>query len=115
MRDSREPLPLMEARSRTSTIALWTVAALVLVPAWYGFIEKFIQFVRIPAVETDEGGGFIIIPIVNYLMVTAGMTCLLVWAVANGMFRDIERPKYTLLERDVLLDRRDGQDKSENR
>jgi len=104
-----------EGTSRTRTIVLWVVAVLILVPGGYGFVEKFIQFVRILALSTDEGGGFTIIPIVNYLLVAAGMVCLLVWAVAQGMFRDIERPKYTMLEREALIDSRDEEEMSKKR
>lgn len=110
--DSIDPRP---GPSRTRAIVLWTVAALILIPGGYGFVEKFIQFARLLALDPDKGGGFTIIPITNYLIVTAGMTCLLIWAVAQGMFRDIERPKYTMLEREAQLDRRDENDKSEDR
>ena len=109
MTESTDRAPPRPGSPRARAIGLWIVAALILIPGGYGFIEKFVQFIRTLALETDEGGGFAIIPIVNYLLVTAGMTCLLAWAVVHGMFRDIERPKYTMLEQEALLDRRDEQ------
>lgn len=92
--------------SRGKTILLIVITLCILLPGGYGFIEKFIQFVR--TLNTEEGGGFTIIPIMNYLLVTAGFVCLLVWAILHGMFRDIEGPKYTMLEREQDIDRQDG-------
>lgn len=74
----------------------------ILVPGGYGFIEKFIQFIR--TLATDAEGGFTIIPITNYLIVGLGMTCLLVWATAQGMFRNVEEPKYTMLQQEEMLE-----------
>jgi nitrogen fixation-related uncharacterized protein len=59
------------------------------------------------AVKRDLIGGFTIIPVANYLIITAGMVCLLIWAIAHGMFRDVEGPKYDMLEREARLDRND--------
>ncbi|MFQ5414697.1 MAG: cbb3-type cytochrome oxidase assembly protein [Phycisphaerae bacterium] len=78
----------------------------IMAPGGYGFVEKFIQFVR--TLNSDAGGGFTIIPITNYLIIAMGFLCLLAWAVANGMFRDVEGPKYTMLDREAEIDRRDG-------
>ena len=32
------------------------------------------------------------------------------WGIMHGMFRDIERPKYTMLENERKLDEEDGED-----
>ena len=104
--DMSRKQPSSPRATRAKTIAFWLIAVGIIVPGGYGFIAAFIQFVR--TLRTVEGGGFTIIPIVNYLMVTAGFVCLLIWAVAHGMFRDIERPKYTMLEREAQLDRDEG-------
>ena len=79
----------------------------IVLPAAYGFTTKFVQFIRV--LSQDERGAFTILPILNYSAVAAGFICLLLWAVAQGMFRDIERPKYTMLENEEELDRRDRQ------
>ncbi len=100
-----EPAKSIErsASGKARTGALWVLAIVIIVPACAGFIDKFIQFLH--TLEADEeGGGFAIVPIMNYLIVTAGFMCLLIWAIAHGMFRDIERPKYTMLEREAQLD-----------
>lgn len=96
------PPPTEAPRSRAKTITLWCISVGIIVPGGYGFIEKFIQFIR--TLRTDEGGGFTIVPITNYLIMAAGFTCLLIWATTRGMFRDIEKPKFTMLEREAQLE-----------
>ncbi len=67
-----------------------------------GFIWKFIQFIH--TLKADPAGQFTVVPIINYALVTAGFTCILVWATLRGMFRDIEKPKHTMLEREAWLE-----------
>jgi hypothetical protein len=86
----------------TSRVTL-ILAVLILIPSLLGFAGKFLEFVHVFSGETD--GVFAITPIVNYLLATCGFLLLLLWATVNGMFHDIERPKYTLLEREAELDR----------
>lgn len=97
---------IQRSDSAAKRIALWFLALGILIPGGYGFTEKMIQFIR--TLNTEEGAGFTIFPISNYFLIAAGMACLLVWAVAHGMFRDIEEPKYKMLEQEAELDRRDG-------
>ncbi|MCK6457086.1 MAG: hypothetical protein L6Q92_11220 [Phycisphaerae bacterium] len=88
--------------SKFSRVFPWVFAVVILGPAGYGFVEKLTLFIL--AVKRDLIAGFTLFPVVNYLIVTAGMVCLMVWAVANGMFRDVEKPKYDMLNREALLD-----------
>jgi hypothetical protein len=55
---------------------------------------------------TDEAteGAFALVPILNYLLVTLGFLFLFVWWVMSGAFRDLERPKYNMLENETILD-----------
>lgn len=92
--------------STAKRIAVWTVGLLIIGPGGYGFVGKLIDFIR--TLRLEEGGGFAIIPLSNYFFVAAGMACLLIWAICNGMLRDIEGPKYTMLEREAELDRLEG-------
>jgi hypothetical protein len=78
-------------------------AAAVLLPSLYGFGGKFIEFVAVFCGESD--GVFAVTPIVNYLLATLGFFCLFAWALLQGMFSDIERPKQTFLETEEWLDR----------
>lgn len=85
----------------------WTVTivlgVLILIPSMLGFVMKFRELMAITAGGTD--GGFAITPVVNYLLASAGFFFLLLWAALNGMFRDLERPKYMMLENERELDR----------
>lgn len=76
-------------------------ATVLLAPALYGFATKFSEFLALAA---NSEGAFTIVPIVNYLLATLGFVMLLCWATLHGMFRDIERPKYTMLEQEQKLD-----------
>jgi len=88
--------------SRQATITLG-MAVLILLPSMYGFLGKFIEFVHIS--RGESGGEFAVAPIMNYLLASAGFFCMLLWAAWNGMFRDIERPKYDFLENEARIDR----------
>lgn len=84
----------------------WITAALavaILVPSLFGFGSKFLEFVAL--VRGDVDGAFAVTPVVNYLLASLGFLCLFAWAVLHGMFHDIERPKWTMLENEQRLDR----------
>lgn len=93
-----------ESRAKRITIAL--IAAVILIPGALGFAEKIVQFVH--TLEAEKGGRFTIVPLMNYLLIALGFLLLLLWGVAHGMFRDIEGPKYAMLDREAALDARDG-------
>jgi len=94
------------SESKVKTYVVLTIAIAILGPAGIGFIEKLALFIM--AITHDQVGGAIFFPVLNYLVVTAGMACLLIWAMAHGMFRNIEKPKYDMLDREDELDRLDG-------
>jgi hypothetical protein len=68
----------------------------------YGFVGKFIEFVHV--FRGVPGGQFAVAPILNYLLASLGFFMLLLWAAANGMFTNIEQPKYAMLENEARLD-----------
>jgi hypothetical protein len=89
---------------RTQTKAIYFTAAfaiLILVPSLIGFAMKFREFL---ALWNDEDGAFTVVPVVNYLLATAGFFLLLCWATLHGMFRNIERPKYDMLRQEQELE-----------
>ncbi len=47
-------------------------------------------------------------PVLTYACVASGFFCLLVVAVMRGMFRDVERPKYRMLELEEKYDREEA-------
>ncbi|MGD9645201.1 MAG: hypothetical protein AB7U73_05780 [Pirellulales bacterium] len=91
------------AASRSKSLLMILLALAVLLPSLYGFGSKFIEFVAL--YRGDVEGVFAITPIVNYLLASLGFLFLFGWAVWHGMFRDIERPKHTMLENERWLDR----------
>jgi hypothetical protein len=79
------------------------LAVLILIPSGYGFVGKFIELIHV--YRGEPGGAFAVAPIMNYLLASLGFFCLLLWAAARGMFRDIESPKYEMLAHEEVLDR----------
>ena len=82
---------------------LFTVLAVsfFLVPAGVGFGNKFRELVIL---AWDEEGSFAVMPLLNYLLASVGFMFLLFWAAYHGMFHDIEKPKFAMLERERELD-----------
>lgn len=61
-----------------------------------GFAYKFLKFS-----DTWFQGellGFALVPLLIYIMVSAGFACLLFWAVLGGQFRNLEAPKEDLMQ-----------------
>jgi hypothetical protein len=99
MRTERKPF-------QTRRVVVLLMALAVLVPSLYGFGTKFLEFVAL--YRGDVEGVFAISPILNYLLASCGFLLLFGWAVLGGMFRDIEQPKYAMLENEARLDREEN-------
>lgn len=93
---AKRPLPI-------KSLTLIVMSVVIIVPTMAGFVTKFLEFVHTFRSQSD--GVFAITPITNYLLASLGFFCLLIWAACNGMFRDIERPKYRMLDIEHELDR----------
>ena len=89
------------SRPRARSTGMILLALVILVPALIGFGIKFKELLLLVG---DEEGAFTVVPVLNYLLVTFGFLLLFVWAVLHGMFRDIERPKHTMLANEQRLD-----------
>jgi hypothetical protein len=87
--------------ARPRPLAMTILALVILIPALIGFGTKFKELV---VLADDPEGAFTIVPVLNYLLVTLGFLLLFGWAVLHGMFRNIEEPKYTMLENEERLD-----------
>jgi len=88
-------------------ITLIAFLVVFLVPAGIGFAIKLYEFITVARGATSEGT-FMLVPVLNYFIVFMGMLCMLAWATTNGMFRDIEKPKFDMLRHEQELDERDG-------
>lgn len=94
----------MSDTPRPSRAAFWITLLFglgVLIPAVRGFGQKFYELCML---IDDDQGAFAVMPVVNYLLASIGFLFLLGWAVFNGMFHDIEKPKYTMLQNEQMLD-----------
>jgi hypothetical protein len=100
------PSPTKRSSNQTVFIVSMVLAVLILVPSLLGFAFKFFELVHV--LRGEESGRFALTPIMNYLFASLGFLCLLIWATFQGMFRDIERPKETMLENEERLNRRDN-------
>lgn len=99
-------LPPRAATRSTTGAQVWLTVAfavILLAPSLYGFAGKFIEFIHIFRGNSD--GVFAITPITNYLFASLGFFCMMCWALGQGMFADIERPKEQMLEIEEMLDR----------
>ena len=82
---------------------LWAILTVIFIigPAMFGFGTKFYELVRV--FQGDSAGAFAVTPIVNYLLAGCGFVLLFAWAARNGMFRDIEQPKFEMLDNERRL------------
>lgn len=87
---------------RPSRKLMWLFALAVLLPSLYGFGTKFLEFVAL--FRGDIDGAFAITPILNYLLASFGFLLLFGWAALGGMFKNVEQPKYAMLENEAWLD-----------
>jgi len=102
MKNSNAATP---AELHAASLRRWVTGALavaILIPSLWGFGSKFVEFVAL--YRGDADGAFAVSPILNYLLASLGFLCLFGWATLHGMFRDIERPKYAMLENERRLD-----------
>lgn len=88
--------------SRRRTLVTLAFAVVILIPSMAGFVNKFREFLH--AYQGVSEGAFAISPVTNYLLASLGFLVLLCWATANGMFRDVEKPKQSMLENERALD-----------
>lgn len=109
---SLDTTPSTRRQNRRSLWATLGFALVVLIPSLYGFGGKFIELIQL--YRGDVEGVFAISPILNYLLASLGFFCLFCWAVMQGMFRDIELPKRTMLDLQNELDRHEQERSGEN-
>jgi hypothetical protein len=88
--------------ARRRRLVMIGLSLLILVPAGVGFGTKLREFFILYLGDND--GAFTAMPLLNYLLASAGFFFLFCWALVHGMFRDIEKPAKQMLEIDQQLD-----------
>jgi hypothetical protein len=88
-------------RPLTKSVGGWLLFAAILIPACLGFSMKFKELLLLSG---NDDGAFAVMPVVSYLVTTVGFFFLLIYATLSGMFRNIEGPKYKMLETERELD-----------
>lgn len=99
---NKEPSKREQRRFR-----LWVIVVTIgLVVAGSGFVFKLVEFIRVA--QNQDAEGFAVVPVVIYFCVTSGFICVFIWNYLRGGLRDVEKPKYRLLERHDEIDRHDN-------
>ena len=86
-------------RNRPLLVFQWVV----IIVAGTGFSYKFVEFTYSIFKTGNELVQFAVTPIVMYACVAIGFLMMFLWTVVRGDYKDIERPKYRLFEREVEL------------
>jgi cbb3-type cytochrome oxidase maturation protein len=92
------------ALGRGKRLFLWAFSIAMLLTAGTAFTIKLIDFTITATTEGTDALASFLIPVLNYLMVAAGFGCLFLWAYLTGQFRDVEKPKYRMLEMQDEID-----------
>lgn len=90
---------------------LWIFSAVMVLTAGTAFVFKLIEFILTATAPGPDALGSFLIPVLNYLLVAAGFFCLFLWAYVTGQYRDIEAPKYRMLEMQERFDREEARQK----
>lgn len=90
---------------------LWIFSVTMVLLAGSGFLFKLIEFYITATTKGPGALGSFLIPVANYLLVAAGFFCLFLWAYVTGQFRDVEAPKYRMLEMQDEIDREEEKNK----
>ena len=96
------------ALSRRARVFLWVFSVAMILTAGSAFVMKLCDFY---VTATTQGPGSLasfLIPVLNYLVVALGFACLFLWAYFSGQFRDLEAPKYRMLQMQREIDRAGG-------
>lgn len=85
------------------TMVVFAFAIAVMVVAGTSFVYKMTEFAV--TIVRDDVEGFGAVAVATYLIGMLPLVFVTLWAVLTGKFRDIERPKFRLLEIDREIER----------
>lgn len=95
----------MKHRLEGKTLIIFSLTIGVMVFAGLAFVYKMAEF-AMTIVENDVIG-FGAVAVATYLLGMLPLLLLTLWAVATGRFRDIERPRFRMLELQDEIDAAD--------
>ena len=81
------------------------LGTVIMAVAGFGFTYKFVEFFR--SLLKGEIQGFAMMPVITYIIVGLGFLLLLVWSIVSGQLKDIEGPKYRMLEQEEEYERQE--------
>ena len=84
---------------------VWIFGAAVVIVAGAAFLMKLVDFWVTATTDGPDALGSFLIPVLNYLLVAGGFAFMFLWAYSKGHFRDLEAPKYRMLEMQREIDR----------
>ena len=90
--------------SRATRVFLWIFSIAMIVTAGSAFTMKLIDFYVTATREGAQALGSFLVPVFNYLCIAAGFALLFLWAYSRGQFRNVEAPKYRMLEQNRQCD-----------
>ena len=94
----------MAALTKRQTALKWLIICLVILgPCLVTFGGKL--QILIAVFRGQAEWAFSVTPVVNYILASIGFVMLFLWAILNGMFRNLEEPKLTMLTNERMLDR----------
>ncbi len=96
------------ALSNRARVFLWVFSVAMVLTAGGAFLFKLCDFYITATTQGAQALASFLIPVLNYLIVAVGFACLFLWAYFSGQFRDIEAPKYRMLEMQREIDRHGG-------
>ena len=104
-RDERPTgLPTVPPMTRRARRFLWIFSITMIVTAGTAFVFKLIEFAHVATTQGAQALGSFLIPVLTYLTVAAGFGCLFFWSYLRGQYRDVEAPKYRMLEMQAEFD-----------
>ena len=95
-------------QSRRSRWFLWVFSIVMLLTAGTAFVFKLIEFIHTATNDGESALASFLIPVLNYLLVATGFLLLFLWAYFSGQYRDVEGPKYRMLEMQKEFDDADS-------
>ncbi len=93
----------MKPRSVKGFVDIFYVFIVII--AAIAFIYKVSQYGK--TLLTGDIPGFAVVQMVTYFVAVVGFVLLLIWSFLKGHFKDVEGPKYRMMEREAELDRQE--------